>query len=147
MSRSGYSDDCDETGLLHLYRGSVERAIRGKRGQALLRDLRDALDTLPQKRLIAGCGIDENGDEIYFLEHGGEACALGALGRKRGIDTGKIDAEDPDEVAAAFGIARSLAAEIEYENDEGRWYGPAETPEQRWQRMRAWVDGQIKETP
>lgn len=76
------------------------------------------------------------------LERDGEACALGALAHKRGIDTSEIDAEDPDCVGAAFGIARSLAAEIEYENDEANYY--PETPEERWQRMRAWVASNIE---
>lgn len=145
MSRSGYTDDygCDDN-TLFLYRGSVERAIRGKRGQALLRDLLAALDAMPEKRLISGCGVDAEGDEVYFLERDGEACALGALARKRGIDTSEIDAENPDCVGAAFGIARSLAAEIEYENDEANYY--PETPEERWQRMRTWIAAQIKET-
>ncbi len=38
MSRSGYQDDCEG---LNLYRGTVRRAIRGKRGQAFLRELAD----------------------------------------------------------------------------------------------------------
>jgi hypothetical protein len=37
-----------------LWRANVKRALAGKRGQAALRDLRDALLALPEKRLIEG---------------------------------------------------------------------------------------------
>lgn len=37
-----------------LWRSNVKRALAGKRGQAALRDLRDALLALPEKRLIEG---------------------------------------------------------------------------------------------
>lgn len=48
---------------------------------------------------------------------------------------------DNDRLAQRLGIARSMAAEIEYANDES-W--TPETPEKRWTRMRAWVEAQIK---
>lgn len=56
MSRSGYSDDDDDDGgsRLNLWRGAVERAIKGKRGQAFLRELGAALDAMPDKRLTTG---------------------------------------------------------------------------------------------
>jgi len=38
MSRSGYSDDCDVWALIR-WRGAVKSAIRGARGQAMLREL------------------------------------------------------------------------------------------------------------
>lgn len=37
-----------------LWRANVRRALAGKRGQAALRELRAALDALPEKRLIEG---------------------------------------------------------------------------------------------
>ena len=52
MSRSGYSDDCDTWPLI-CWRGAVASALRGKRGQQFLIELRDALDAMPEKRLIA----------------------------------------------------------------------------------------------
>jgi hypothetical protein len=141
MSRSGYSDCLDDWELA-MWRGAVTSAIRGKRGQALLRDLRDALDSMPGKRLIA--------EELVTPE--GDVCALGRLAEVRGLDVSEVDPEDPWQVASIFNIARALAAEIEYKNDEcgndwkwtgdGHKYSP-ETPEKRWQRMRKWVDSQI----
>jgi hypothetical protein len=125
MSRSNYSDNCDN---LALWRQAVVRATKGYRGQHLLRQLRDALDAMPTKRLIADAIQNENG----------EVCAFGALDPH-------VKHYEAEELAKHFGVARALAAEIVYQNDEAeRWrYGANETPEQRWARMRAWVDEQI----
>ncbi len=73
----------------------------------------------------------------------GDVCALGALGRVRGLDMTGLDPEQPEGVAAAFDIAEPLAREIVYMNDEGTY--PIETPEERWTRMRAWVASQIRD--
>lgn len=125
MSRSGYSDDCEN---LQLWRGAVERAIGGYRGQAFLLKLRAALDAMPVKRLITG----------EIATPAGEVCALGAID-PRAIE---LDPYDRHAVARHFGIAPAMAAEIAYMNDE--WPSQDETPEARWTRMRAWVNEQIK---
>ena len=128
MSRSGYTDDCEN---LELYRQALNRAMQGKRGIAFLRELADALDAMPVKELIAGELIDEEGD----------CCAIGAVCLARGMDASRIDYESPQYVAKAVGIAWSMAAEIEHINDE---WGPVnETPAQRWTRVRSWVWTQI----
>jgi hypothetical protein len=160
MSRSGYTDD-DEDGTHALYRAAVHRAIVGKRGQAFLRDLAIALDAMPEKTLAAES----------LVTAGGEFCTLGVLGAARGIKLEALDAEDPEQVARAFGIAESMAREIVFQNDEQdddyKWVkvrlcGPlrhyqderehrVETkrvpvnngPWRRWTRMRAWVAAQI----
>lgn len=129
MSRSGYSDDCGGWDLI-CWRGAVNSALKGKRGQAFLIELRDALDAMPEKRLVADT-----------LEADGQFCTLGVLGAKRGIDMGAIDAHCRETVSEAFGIAPAMAAEVVFENDERGWN---ETPEQRWQRMRKWIDSHIK---
>ncbi len=134
MSRSGYVDDCDDPLELGRWRGRVASAIRGRRGQAFLRELRDALDAMPEKQLIA--------DELQTED--GEVCAIGCLGAARGIDMSNLDPEDSDQVAATFGIAEVLAKEIVYENDES-W--PRESPQERWARMRKWVDRNIRHAP
>lgn len=131
MSRSGYSEDLDDNWQLIRWRGMVASAIRGKRGQKFLTDLLGALDAMPEKRLIS--------DD---LEAHGEVCAIGALGRARGINMQHIDPECPDQVASVFDIAECLAQEVVYENDEGSWYD--ETPEKRWIRMRAWVQSKVR---
>lgn len=139
MSRSGYSDDCEN---LNLYRGAVDRAIAGRRGQAFLREMAVALDAMPEKVLIA--------DDIVNAE--GDACAIGVVALARGMDVNGVDPEDSDQVARRFGIARALACEIAYANDEcgdrlhdGKWL--YETPAERWTRMRKWVDENLRVKP
>lgn len=126
MSRSGYRDyDGDENWDLIRWRGAVASAIRGKRGQAFLRELKTALEELPTHELVTNALQSECG-----------VCTLGAIGLKRSIDMSTIDPEDREQVSKAFGIAESLAAEIEYLNDE-HWV--PETDSQRFDRMHAWV--------
>lgn len=123
MSRSGYSEDGDH---LNLYRGSVQRAIDGKRGQAFLAEMAAALDAMEVKELIA--------EEIVADD--GQVCAIGAVARARRLDVAGLDVEDGEAVGKAFGIARSMACEIAYENEETDY---AESPAERWGRMRRWV--------
>ena len=143
MSRSGYSDDCGGWDLI-CWRGAVKSALKGKRGQEFLIELRDAMDAMTDKRLVTDT-----------LEADGQFCALGVVGAKRGLDMSKIEAHCPENVSEAFGIARAMASEIVFENDEhpgnyemqadgrGKWV--AETPEHRWQRMRNWVHSNIQQ--
>lgn len=141
MSRSGYSDDIDQWALI-MWRGQVASAIRGKRGQAFLRDLARALDAMPEKRLIDRELIAE---VPAFIPPGftPAVCAIGSLGVQRGVDLKALDPGDYDGIANAFGIAHQLVQEIEFENDEACW--GVETPEQRWVRMRDWVRRMIVE--
>lgn len=134
MSRSGYSDDCDGWALIR-WRGAVASALRGKRGQAALRELIAALDALPQHRLIA--------DELVNAD--GEFCALGALGHARGLDLRAIDYEDRDAVAAALGISTAMAAEIMFLNDDEWNCATNRSPANRWAFMRRWAVSQLKE--
>lgn len=135
MSRSGYYDECEDNWQHIRWRGMVASATRGKRGQAFLRDLAAALDAMPEKRLITNDLVRE--DSTGFEN----VCAIGALGKARGVDLKRLDPEDIEGVAAAFDIADPLAREIVFENDEaGAW---KETPERRWLRVRSWVAAQI----
>jgi hypothetical protein len=125
MSRAQYSEDIDGWELIR-WRGAVAKAIKGKRGQAFLREMLIALDALPDKRLIA-----------HELEKDGEVCAIGSVGKARGIDLSTVDPEDYGGVAATFGVSQALVREIEFVNDD--WLGYRETPEQRFQLVRSWV--------
>jgi hypothetical protein len=157
MSRSGYSDDgpdSQEEQWAHIrFRGALASAIRGKRGQAMLRELATALDAMPEKALAAESLVTAAGD----------FCTLGVLGQARGVNMAPIDPEDWGAVAQAFGIAPALVREIVYENDEsldefeyvnveicGPMRGwdrheksvrvPAKrVRERRWRYMRDWV--------
>lgn len=130
MSRSGYTDDCDGWQLI-MYRGRVASAIRGKRGQQLLREMLDGLDAMPEKRLIRN-----------ELQYAGGYCALGVVGAKRGLDMSAIDPEEPEQVSKAFNIAGVMAREVAYINDD--YYD--ETEEHRWTRVRAWVVENLLDT-
>ena len=129
MSRSGYSDDCDGWALIQ-WRGAVASAIRGKKGQAFLREMAAAMDAMPEKSLIA--------HELKTDK--GEVCALGSVAEARKLDVAVLDPDEHEEVASFFGIPHALACEIMYENDDG---GICETPEQRWQRVRNWIDRNV----
>lgn len=140
MSRSNYSEDYDERfpNALEFYRRNVENAIYGKRGQAFLRELIEALDAMPEKKLIA-----------EDLQRDGAVCAIGSVGIKRGVDMSALVPEDAPAVAKAFGIAECMVREITYENDEagGAYWVIDEDPEKRWQRMRAWAEQHMKAQP
>jgi hypothetical protein len=136
MSRSGYSDDCENVGL---WQAAVDRAIAGKRGQKFLREMVTALDAMPVKELITG----------ELVRDDAHVCAIGAVAVARKLDVSDLDGTDGAKVGDRFGIARAMACEIVYQNDEwqplpvrapdGGWSWPVETPAERWSRMRAWV--------
>jgi hypothetical protein len=140
MSRSGYSDDgCEDEWANIRWRGAVNAALKGKRGQAFLKEMLAHLDAMPEKRLIAHEWVKD-----------GDACALGVVARARGL-TAAISAFDPaDDVGVMYaarllGIAPAMAREIVWMNDEAYWNTP--TPETRWRLCRDWVAGQIKKEP
>lgn len=142
MSRSGYSDDCDGWSIIR-WRGQVASAIKGKRGQRLLIDLYQALEAMPEKKLITGS----------LETTDGEVCALGALGKVRGIDMKANAPESEDEcgdddkwegLGDLFGAADQLTREIMYMNDE--WLDNV-TPEERYEKMKAWVLKRILPVP
>ena len=125
MSRSGYSGDCESWDLIR-WRGAVASAIRGKRGQAFLLEMWKAMEALPRKELIA-----------YELEKEGGVCAIGSVGKARGLDMSELDPEDHENIASAFDIPHSLACEIMFMNDEGQY---KDSPESRFERMKAWIE-------
>ena len=107
MSRSGYHDDCDGWELIR-WRGAVKAALRGARGQRLLRDLVAALDAMPDKRLAYEKLIRDDGCR----------CAFGVLAAHRGVDAAKLDPEDTEILAQTFDVAEALAREVVCVNDE-----------------------------
>lgn len=172
MGRSGYSEDYDGDFPIELYRGTVARATRGKRGQRFFRDLLAALDVMPVRRLAANVLEEPDGVCAAATYQAGlspmlSPCTMGALGQARGTDMSWFDPEwaEDDPISTSrklgrdFDIAYQLASEVEYMNDEagiglkvkdnsrrGYSYQP-ETPEQRWTRMRAWVASNVNDEP
>lgn len=135
MSRSAYSDDCDGWSLIR-WRGAVQSAVRGKRGQQLIKDLIEALEKMEPKILIA-----------HDFMRCGQVCALGAVGVARGLtnEIEELDPECPEEAAKLLDIAPALAREIEFVNDaDGYW---KETPAERWERVYKWAKKQLLDRP
>jgi len=126
MNRSNYTDDPGDGGAHAMWRGQVASAIRGKRGQTLIKDLCEAMDAMPIKELI---------EEALVAD--GSYCALGVVGHARGVDMSEIDPEDIDAVAKALNIAAPMVREIAFVNDDGGCYD--EMPAKRWGRMREWA--------
>lgn len=137
MSRSGYAeyDDFDDQWQMIRWAGASSSARRGKRGQAFFRDLLAALDALPEKKLIVDSLRKEDGN----------VCALGAVAAARGIPTDGLDPEDYDKVAGVFDIAPVLARDIVFVNDDDFGEHPNESEEERFIRVRRWVERQIIE--
>lgn len=136
MSRSGYSDDIEDTWQFIRWRGAVASSIKGKRGQAFLKELLDTLDSLPEKKLIR--------NELRNKE--GEVCAIGSVMVARGLDTSKFDTHCYETIAETIGVAAPLVQEIEYINDEAWDYDNKghTTDEYRFKQVRDWVESQIK---
>jgi hypothetical protein len=165
MSRvqEGEWDDQDAVRRHNLWRGNYLRQLRGKRGQAFLRELRDALLALPEKALAAG-----------QIAKDGQVCALGSLALKRRVDAGEsreavvaelaginVDQDDDDWegdliwewAESVLQAPKYLAWMIPVENDEdnsheyvdGKWKRKETTPEGRYQRMLRWVESRIAE--
>ena len=136
MSRSGYNNDnIEDPWRWIMWRGAVASAIRGARGQAFLRELIDTLDAMPKKTLVVG-----------ELQADGEFCALGVVGQARGIDLTTLDTENWRQISDTFDIARPLAREIMFENDEGSCWRDAQGTD-RWAHMRRWAESKLNKTP
>lgn len=131
MGRHGYSSDLEPLSL-GRWRAQIASATRGKRGQAFFRALIDALDAMPEKRLVA--------DDLQKQD--GSVCALGCLGKARGVDLRSVVTEDWDKLGELFDIAPQLAQEVMYINDE-----LAHRDEDRWRIVRDWAAKQIRVAP
>ena len=80
MGRITYSEDDDFNNQGLMWMANQERSIKGRKGQAALRELEAALLALPEKRLISG-----------ELENAvGEVCAVGALAKFKGKDNPRV---------------------------------------------------------
>jgi hypothetical protein len=133
-----------------LWDQAVKRSIQGKRGQALLQELREALLRLPRKRLIKGVLYDQ-----------GDCCVLGALALKR-IQDGKLKGITSEEefnedilvsnwnddeyqliefAVGSLGMTIALSWKISLMNDE---IFENENPEQRWIAIMKWIDKNLK---
>ena len=133
VTRSNYAEAGGlENWDLIRWRGAVASACRGKRGQEFFVALVESLEAMPVHELV----LDE-------LETEEGVCALGCLGRSRGVDMDVLDPNDAETVAKVFNIAPALAREVVYQNDEGACY--PDTPTTRWERVHAWAKKMVHE--
>lgn len=154
--RINYTDEEDRPGQFALWSANCRRSLQGKAGQRELREFEAALLALPDKRLIRGKLMDEDGG----------VCAIGCYARHKGLDLSTVDLEDEsDEVGIAAGMPRLVAWQIVALNDitlntvwekaEGpiqRGYGSYHggialvrdmTPEERYEKVLSWVRQQL----
>lgn len=161
MSRINYSDDEEYPGQFFLWQANCDRSLQGKAGQRELRELEAALLALPSKRLIHGALENEQG----------EVCAIACYAKHKGVDLSKHDPEyASDRVGIEGGMPRLVAWKVVEMNDitcdEEYWAtaeGPQEaahyylgggisvrlhmTPEERYRRVLAWVQEELKAPP
>lgn len=171
MSR--YHDDGDyDTMPAGLWDANLERALKGRRGQQVLRDLRDALAALPEPRLIEGalCTVGarrrmESGPSDWLdhaalgakaQEQGEGVCAIGAYLWHRKVKAGM----DPDEAFASLPPLLDEDSGLWETADLARRAGvtftlawdlamrndevfSAKSPEERHAAFLAWIDGQL----
>lgn len=138
-----------------LWQHNLWAALKGKRGQAALREVRDALLALPDKRLIAGAACEVKWDDNDRPEKA-EFCLIGAYAFHKRVKGGEAPEKVIEELAAIesewetqdagrkVGLVGTLAWELAYRNDE-EYAGL--TPEQRYAETLTWVESQIQSPP
>ena len=141
MSRYCDSDDYDwEPWMEGQAAGAMRSAIRGRRGQQLLRDLIAGLDALPEPELAAGALEDPKT---------GCVCALGAVRLQRGSEAVplRFDPTDEDvdwrELAEPFDISQTLANEVVAQNEFISKRNDEQSSRRRWLSVRAWAVGHL----
>lgn len=154
MSRFN-SDDYDEefANQGELWSANVQRHLKGAKGQAVLRELRDVLLALPEKKLINGRLADEQGC----------VCTVGALAAHRGVSLqeladlvkpdprwGDIDSYDAEirtlDLGHRIGLKEVMSVTLAARNDD--WRAPMnETDEERYERVLKWVESALDPVP
>jgi len=149
MRRDGDGDTCVPDGL---WQNAFARAIAGKRGQKILREIERALLEMPERRLLDS-----------HIACGTEVCAVGAyavwkyqqdhpdLSRKSIIYGLEGEYYDDSESLAntaylgtELGMPWTMAWELAEANDV-RFRDC--TPEERWERVLNWVRDRIDRHP
>jgi hypothetical protein len=136
MNRSSYAEAEFCCWDVVRWRGAVASAIKGRRGQSLLKRLRAAFDAHPDKKLVANSFAAD-----------GAFCTLGLLAHHKGIDLSNINpsAVDYERLADKFDVSEALVREIMFENDEGMCpdhYSNSDE-EERFVNMRRWIERHI----
>lgn len=121
------------------------RAFNSQRGLKALRELRDALAVLPQRRLLGGQFAEiwhEDDDTIKV----GDVCAIGALAKFKGMEFSSyhgsedFDGFETANIGQKLGMSYVMAYDIAYRNDE--IYDSVGDSE-RWWLMYGWLTAKI----
>jgi D-alanine-D-alanine ligase-like ATP-grasp enzyme len=143
MGRICVAEEEEFPGQAELWEANRDRSLRGRKGQAALRELETALLELPEKRLIAN----------HLKDDEGGVCALAALAKYKGAELPEeVEAEYDDEYGVAIqdqmvafgkslGVPRMVAIDIVYQNDDTWW--KELTPEERYRKMLNWTQRHI----
>ena len=146
MSRYSDCDDYDlEPWMEGQAAGALQSAIRGRRGQRLLRDLIAGLDALPVPELAAGALEDPET---------GCACALGVVRRQRGSEAVPLHFDPTDQgavfdwrdLAEPFDISQALANEVIAQNEFISERNDEQSRRRRWlsvSRLGGWAPDYI----
>lgn len=136
-----YPESLEEVMAAGRWARNSVTTLNSKRGQTALRELRDALLALPQKRLVTDtfCEVDEEGNI--------NACVLGALALHKGfkpddliILDGESASETADWASNNLGLVYTLAWNLVEMNDE---QFSLKTPEQRYEAFMEWLNYHI----
>lgn len=122
----------DFPGQAAFYHANTARSLQGKKGQASLRELEQALLALPEKRLVSG----------EFETPEGEVCAIGALKRFKGVEHVEHDpSTDMDLVGEELGMPRLVAWMVVARNDHSF---EDLNDDERYRAMLGWVRHQLR---
>jgi hypothetical protein len=130
VSRSweGESDDPLDWGR---YKAATRSTLRGRRGQAFLRELIAALDALHRPELSAGA---------LGNRRTGCVCALGAIALAQGASFDDLARDNgdwgPGDAADWYNISPTLANEIISANDDWGDGNSAKVRQSRWRHVR-----------
>ena len=146
--RVSYSEDECYPGQFELWQANCRRSLKGRKGQAALQELEQALLAMPDKRI----------HRDVLVQPSGEVCAIGALRVEQKVCEGlsrseavavlaEIDPDYTEEVGVEAGMPTLVAWSVAVENDLDPWRMEKRssdwTPEERYQRMLRWVQVQL----
>lgn len=137
--------DSDEEFRRGAWDENRRRAFASERGKKALRELRNALAALPERRLLGGQFAEINYEDDDSITVG-DVCAIGALAKYKGMEfTHYHGSEDFDgfetaEIARSLGMTYVMGYTIAYRNDEIYEH---ETPSERWWLMYGWLTALI----
>lgn len=163
MSRCSDDFEPEYPNAQELWTANLKRLIAGKNGQRWLREIEAALLALPKPRLIEGALCREGevclvgavaahrlrqGHELKGPGYTGTSVASRMARTVRTLDdleaaTHTIDSdyETAEFAAASLGMAKTLAYELVWQNDEA--VSPDDTPENRYEHALRWVRSQM----